>query len=47
LTGKQHFEGTNLMQQLLESEGIEVKENQILNFDQYLWNPADHLPPLT
>ncbi len=30
LTGKQHFEGTNLMQQLLESEGIEVKENQIL-----------------
>lgn len=47
LTGKQHFEGTNLMQQLLESEGIEVKKNQILNFDQCLWNPADHLPPLT
>ena len=47
LTGKQHFEGTNLMQQLLESEGIEVKENKILNFDQCLWNPADHLPPLT
>ena len=43
----QHFEGTNLMQQLLESEGIEVKENKILNFDQCLWNPADHLPPLT
>jgi len=40
LTGKQHFEGTNLMQQLLESEGIEVKENQILNFDQCLWNPC-------
>ena len=39
LTGKQHFEGTNLMQQLLESEGIEVKENKILNFDQCLWNP--------
>ena len=47
LTGKQHFEGTNLMQQLLESEGIEVKENKILYFDQCLWNPADHLPPLT
>ena len=47
LTGKQHFEGTNLMQQLLESEGIEVKENQILDFDQCLWNPADNLPPLT
>ena len=47
LSGKHHFGGTNLMQQLLESEGIEVKENQILNFDQCLWNPADHLPPLT
>jgi len=27
LTGKHHFEGTNLMQQLLESEGIEVACN--------------------
>jgi len=35
------------MQQLLESEGIGVKENKILHFDQCLWNPADHLPPLT
>jgi len=32
LTGKHHFEGTNLMQQLLESEGIQVKENQIIDF---------------
>ena len=30
LTGKHHFEGTNLMQQLLESEGIEIIDNQIL-----------------
>ena len=29
LTGKHHFEGTNLMQQLLENEGIVVLENQI------------------
>ena len=29
LTGKHHFEGTNLMQQLLESEGVKVIENQI------------------
>ena len=28
LTGKHHFEGTNLMQQLLESEGVEVVDNQ-------------------
>ena len=34
LTGKHHFDGTNLMQQLLESEGIKVKDNQIQNFDK-------------
>lgn len=39
LTGKHHFQGTNLMQQLLESEGIVIKENQIQNFEQVFWNP--------
>lgn len=39
LTGKMHFMGTNLMQQLLESEGIVIKNNQIQNLDQYLWLP--------
>lgn len=39
LTGKHHFEGTNLMQQLLESEGIKVIENQIQNFDEVFWDP--------
>lgn len=43
LTGKHHFEGTNLMQQLLENEGIEIEDNQIINFDQFLWDPSDHL----
>ena len=32
LTGKHHFDGTNLMQQLLENEGVVVKENQIIDF---------------
>lgn len=40
LTGKHHFDGTNLMQQLLESEGIIVIENQIQNFDTVFWDPA-------
>ncbi|MHA7844545.1 MAG: MGMT family protein [Winogradskyella sp.] len=40
LTGKHHFEGTNLMQQLLENEGIEVAENQIQNFDALFWDPS-------
>jgi methylated-DNA-protein-cysteine methyltransferase-like protein len=39
LTGKHHFEGTNLMQQLLESEGITVIDNQIQNFDKHFWDP--------
>ncbi len=41
LTGKHHFEGTNLMQQLLESEGVKVKDNQIQNFDQVFWEPIN------
>ena len=32
LSGKHHFEGTNLMQQLLENEGIKVKDNPIFDF---------------
>ncbi|MGK4566883.1 MGMT family protein [Flavobacterium sp. 3HN19-14] len=39
LTGKHHFDGTNLMQQLLESEGVEVKNNQVVDFDKYFWQP--------
>lgn len=39
LTGKFHFDGTNLMQQLLESEGIEVVNNQIIDFEKHFWTP--------
>jgi methylated-DNA-protein-cysteine methyltransferase-like protein len=39
LSGKHHFDGTNLMQQLLENEGIKIKENQILDFEKHFWNP--------
>ena len=39
LTGKMHFDGTNLMQQLLESEGIEVIDNQIQDFEKHFWTP--------
>tara|TARA_B100000809_G_scaffold107339_2_gene105848 strand:- start:19110 stop:19481 length:372 start_codon:yes stop_codon:yes gene_type:complete len=40
LTGKHHFDGANLMQQLLESEGVVVKELQIQNFDVVFWDPS-------
>jgi methylated-DNA-protein-cysteine methyltransferase-like protein len=39
LSGKHHFEGTNLMQQLLENEGIKVKNNQIVDFEKHFWQP--------
>lgn len=43
LTGKHHFQGTNLMQQLLENEGVEVIENQIQNFEAIFWDPMKEL----
>jgi len=43
LTGKFHFDGTNLMQQLLESEGIEVVDNQIQNLESVYWDPSKEL----
>lgn len=43
LTGKHHFEGTNLMQQLLENEGIIVIDNQIQDFEKVFWNPSIEL----
>ena len=39
LTGKYHFDGTNLMQQLLENEGIKVVNNQIIDFEKHFWHP--------
>jgi len=43
LTGKSHFGGSNAMQQLLEAEGVEVKELKILNFESVFWNPMIEL----
>ena len=43
LSGKHHFEGTNLMQQLLESEGVEVFNNQVQNFESLFWDPIKEL----
>lgn len=40
LTGKHHFDGTNLMQQLLENEGVTVVNNQIIDLEKYFWEPS-------
>jgi len=39
LSGKHHFDGTNLMQQLLENEGVEIVNNQIVDFEKHFWQP--------
>ena len=39
LTGKHHFSGTHLMQQLLESEGVEVEDDKVQNFKTIFWDP--------
>jgi|SRR5690606_38955403 len=41
LSGKMHFETPERMQQLLEEEGIEVRDNQVQNFKQVFWDPAE------
>lgn len=43
LTGKNHFETPFLMQQLLEKEGVVVKNNQIQHFETIFWNPMKEL----
>lgn len=37
LTGKHHFSSSDAMQQLLEEEGISIKNDQVENFEQHLW----------
>jgi len=39
LTGKHHFAGSNTMQRLLEQEGVEVREDRVVEFNQLLWLP--------
>ncbi|MFY9158896.1 MGMT family protein [Aquirufa ecclesiirivi] len=42
LTGKNFF-GGNRMQELLEEEGIQVKEDKIVGFQQHFWDPGVEL----
>ncbi len=43
LSGKHHFGGTLVMQQLLENEGIEVKNDQVQKFSTVFWDPNEVL----
>jgi len=39
LTGRHHFATPTLMQELLEAEKIDIKDNQIINFEKHFWKP--------
>jgi methylated-DNA-protein-cysteine methyltransferase-like protein len=39
LTGKHHFESPTMMQELLEAEGIKIKDDKVIDFEKYYWNP--------
>ena len=41
LTGKHHFGGPRVMQQLLENEGHHIENDQILNFKNTFWDPSN------
>lgn len=43
LTGKHHFGSPDIMQQLLENEGIKVMDDQIIDFEKHFWDPAVEL----
>jgi len=43
LTGKFHFGSADLMQQLLENEGVKVDHDKVVDFKNIFWDPAIEL----
>lgn len=43
LTGKMHFSSPDKMEELLRSEGIEVENDQVIDFEKYFWDPSIEL----
>lgn len=43
LTGKRAFGGQNTMKDLLESEGVRVEDDKIMNFKEIFWDPSQEL----
>lgn len=43
LSGKRFFGGPNTMQELLESEGVVIVDDQIQNFEAIFWDPNKEL----
>lgn len=43
LTGKYHFGSPDLMQQLLENEGVIVENDRVVDFKRFFWDPSIEL----
>lgn len=43
LTGKHHFRHSELMQELLESEGVLIENDRVMEFDRIFWDPYKEL----
>lgn len=43
LTGKHHFQSPDRMQELLKAEGVNVKNDQVVNFEKHFWDPMIEL----
>lgn len=43
LSGKHHFPGSDTMKQLLESEGVRIEDDQIMDFEKLFWDPNKEL----
>jgi methylated-DNA-protein-cysteine methyltransferase-like protein len=43
LTGRHHYTPPEKMQQMLEKDGVVVRDNQVVNFDKLFWDPAKEL----
>lgn len=43
LTGKHHFSPPEKMQQLLEKEGVKIKDDKVVDFDAKFWDPLKEL----
>ncbi|MEO8795783.1 MAG: MGMT family protein [Daejeonella sp.] len=43
LTGKFHFGSPDLMEQLLNNEGIKVENDKIIDFEKLFWDPSAEL----
>ncbi|MFC2118576.1 MGMT family protein [Bacteroidota bacterium] len=43
LTGKIHFGGSEIMKDMLESEGVAIKNDKVVDFEKHFWDPNKEL----